>query len=55
MVLELPRPVVIRLEDFADFGLHHQLHVHGELAERAADQAKQRAGLGDVVADRLSR
>ena len=45
--------VVVGLEDLADLGLHHQLDVHAELAQRAADEAQQRAGLGDVVADRV--
>ena len=41
------------LVDLADLGLHHQLHVHAELAERAADQPEEGADLGDVVADRV--
>ena len=39
------------LVDLADFRLHHELHVHAQLAERAADQAEEGADLGDVVAD----
>ena len=42
-----------RLVDLADLGLHHQLDVHAELAERAADEAEEGADLGDVVADRV--
>ena len=39
------------LVDLADFRLHHQLDVHAQLAERAADQPEEGAHLGDVVAD----
>ena len=42
-----------RFVDLADFCLHHQLHVHAQLAERAADQAEEAADLGDVVAYRV--
>ena len=40
-----------RLVDLADLGLHHQLDVHAELAERPADQPEERPDLGDVVPD----
>ena len=40
-----------RLVDLADLRLHHQLHVHRELAERSADQAEKAAHFGDRVAD----
>ena len=42
-----------RLVDLADLGLHHQLDVHAELAERPADQPEEGTDLGDVVADRV--
>ena len=53
IVLLEPRPWRERLVDFADLGLHHQLHVHRELAERAADEPEEAADLGDRVADRV--
>ena len=39
-----------RLVDFFDLGLHHQLHVEGDLAAGAGDQAEEAADLGDAVA-----
>jgi hypothetical protein len=38
------------LVDLLHLGLHHQLHVHADLAERARDQAEEAADLGDAVA-----
>ena len=43
----------VRLVHLADLGLHHELDVHAQLAERAADQPEERAHLGDVVPDRV--
>ena len=42
-----------RLVHFAHFRLHHELHVHRDLAERSADQTQEAADLGDVVAHRV--
>ena len=42
-----------RLVDFLDFGLHQQLHVEGDLAAGAGDQAEEAADLGDAVAHRV--
>ena len=53
MLLE-PRPGEW-LVHFADFGLHHQLDVHRQLAERAADEPQEAADLGDGVANRVPR
>ena len=39
-----------RLVDFLHFGLHQQLHVEGDLAAGAGDQAEEAADLGDAVA-----
>jgi hypothetical protein len=38
-----------RLVDLADLGLHHQFHVHRQLAERSADQAEEASDFGDAV------
>ena len=40
-----------RLIHLAHLRLHHQLHVHGELAERAPDQGQETPDLGDVIAN----
>ena len=45
----------VGLVDLADLGLHHQLDVHRQLAQRAADQTQEAADLGDVVADGVPR
>ena len=42
--------LVERLVDFADLGLHQELHVHRDLAERAGDQPEEAADLADAVA-----
>src|SRR5262249_28459078 len=42
-----------RLEYFGDFGLHQELHVHRDLAERAGEQAEKAADLTDAVAYRV--
>jgi hypothetical protein len=42
-----------RLEHLGHFGLHHQLDVHRDLAERAAHQAEERTHLRDGVAHRV--
>ena len=42
--------LVERLEDFFHLGLHHELHVEGDLAAGAGDQAEEAADLGDAVA-----
>ena len=39
-----------RLVDFFHLGLHQQLHVEGDLAAGAGDQAEEAADLGDAVA-----
>ena len=38
------------LVDLLDLGLHHQLHVEGDLAAYAGDEAEEAADLGDAVA-----
>ncbi len=43
-------PLVERLVDLGHFGLHQQLHVHGDLAERAGDEPEEAADLADAVA-----
>ena len=39
-----------RLVDLFHFGLHQQLHVEGDLAAGAGDEAEEAAGLGDAIA-----
>ena len=43
------------LEHLGHFGLHEQLDVHGDLAQRAADDAQKRADFGKVVAHGVPR
>ncbi len=40
-----------RLVDFLHLRLHQQLHVEGDLAARAGDQAEEATDFGDAVAD----
>ena len=42
-----------RLVDLLDLGLHHQLHVEGDLAAGPGDEAEEAADLGDAVAHRM--
>ena len=42
-----------RLEHLFDLGLHHQLHVEGDLAADAGDEAEEAADLGDAVVHRV--
>ena len=42
-----------RLEHLGDLGLHQQLHVHRDLAERRGDEAEEAADLADPVAHRM--
>ena len=44
---------VERLVDLLHFGLHHQLHVEGDLAAAAGDEAEETADFGDGVAHRV--
>src|SRR3712207_8458934 len=37
--------------DLTDLRLHHELHIHGQLAEGAAHQTEKAANLRDRVAD----
>ena len=41
--------LVERLVHLLDLGLHHQLHVEGDLAADAGDEAEEAADLGDAV------
>ena len=43
-------PLVERLVDLGHLGLHQELHVHRDLAERAGDEAEEAADLADAVA-----
>src|SRR5207248_8003442 len=45
--------LVERLEHLGDLGLHQKLNVHGNLAERASEEAKKAADLADAVAHRV--
>jgi hypothetical protein len=47
--------LVERLIDLFDFGLHHQLHVEGDFAAHAGDEAEKAADLGDAIADGVPR
>ena len=42
--------VVERLVNLGDFGLHQQFDVHGNLAERAGEEAEEAADLADAIA-----
>ena len=39
-----------RLVNLGDFGLHQQFDVHGNLAERAGEEAEEAADLADAIA-----
>src|SRR5262245_14282537 len=41
------------LEHLTDLGLHQELHIHGDLAERAGEQSKERADLADAITHRV--
>ena len=43
------------LKHFGHFSLHEQLDVHGDLAQRAADDAQKRADFSKVVAHGVPR
>ena len=50
-MLDEYQALVEGLIDLLDLGLHHQLHVEGDLAAYAGDKAEEAADLGDTVAD----
>ena len=41
------------LVDLGDLGLHEELHVHGNLAERAGQEPEKAGDLADAVAHRV--
>ena len=45
--------LVERLVDLGDLGLHQELHVHGNLAERAGEESEKAGDLADAVAHRV--